>query len=292
MATLIELNLYPIKSCGGIALREASLSAAGLTSGRIYDREWMVVDAQGEFLTQREYPKMAVITPHIGDDMLELRAPRMRPLAIPLDPPDPDHAPTLQVRLWEDTVKAYDCDATTAAWFSDVLGTTCRLARFHPHAKRVADARWTGGIEAPTLFADGFSMLVIAAASLDDLNQKLTAQGRQALPMNRFRPNIVIDGVGAFEEDYAHTLHIGGAILKPVKPCPRCPIPSVDQATGTIGPDPLTILQTYRANPKVDGGITFGMNAILLQGAGQRIHVGQEIEVNFAFAMSGAHAAA
>jgi uncharacterized protein YcbX len=101
--------------------------------------------------------------------------------------------------------------------------------------------------------------------------------------MNRFRPNIVIGGVEAFEEDYAASLTMGAAVLKPVKPCPRCPIPSVDQATGEIGPDPLDILRTYRANPKVDGGITFGMNAILLEGEGQVLRVGQEVQVSIQF---------
>ena len=283
MPILTELNLYPIKSCAGIALREATLTAAGLMSDHIYDREWMVVDAQGEFLTQREHPKMALITPRIKADTLELRAPGMLRLEIPLDLVDPDHAPTLEVRVWDDTVQAYDCDDTTAAWFSNAIGVACRLVRFHPHAKRVANTKWTDGVEAPTLFSDGFPMLVISAASLDDLNRKLTAQGRDALPMNRFRPNIVINGVDAFEEDFAATFGIGSAVLKPVKPCPRCPIPSIDQTTGTIGPNPLDILQTYRANPKVDGGITFGMNTILLEGEGQVLRIGQDVDITLAF---------
>lgn len=283
MPIITELNLYPIKSCAGIALREAVLTPAGLMSEHIYDREWMVVDMQGEFLTQRAYPKMAQITPRIKADTLELRAPAMLRLEIPLDLPDPDEAPTIDVRVWNDSVKAYDCDDTTAAWFSNALGVRCRLVRFHPHAKRIVNTQWTDGVEAPTLFSDGYPILVISEASLQDLNQKLQAQGRDALPMNRFRPNLVINGVEAFEEDYAESIKAGGAILKPVKPCPRCPIPSIDQATGIIGPDPLDILQSYRANPKVDGGITFGMNAILLEGEGQILRVGQEVEVNLAF---------
>jgi uncharacterized protein YcbX len=283
MPTITQLNFYPVKSCAGIALREAVLTTAGLTSEHIYDREWMVVDLRGEFLTQREQPKLALITPRIKADTLELRAPGMLRLEIPLDLPDPDDAPTIDVRVWDDTVHAYDCDEITATWFSQAIGVPCRLVRFHPHAKRIANPEWTGGVEAPTLFADGYPMLVISAASLQDLNQKLQAQGRAALPMNRFRPNLVIDGVDAFEEDYAESITIGAATLKPVKPCARCPIPSVDQATGIIGPDPLDILQTYRANPKLDGAITFGMNAILLEGDGQLVRVGDEVDVNLAF---------
>jgi uncharacterized protein YcbX len=283
MAILTELNLYPVKSCGGIALRQATLTAAGLMSEHIYDREWMVVDAQGAFLSQRDHPKMALIKPRIKADTLELRAPGMLALEVPLDLPDPDEAPTLNVRVWNDTVKAYDCDETTATWFSNFLGLACRLVRFHPHAQRTANPKWTNGVEAPTLFSDGYPMLVISEASLADLNEKLEAQGRDALPMNRFRPNIVFSGVDAFEEDYAESFKIGGATLKPVKPCPRCPMPSVDQATGEFGPDPMDILQTYRANPKVDGGITFGMNTILIEGEGRVLRVGDEVEVNLAF---------
>lgn len=283
MPTLTELNLYPIKSCAGISLRKATVTAIGLTSEHIYDREWMVVDGDGNFLTQRDHPAMARISPRLKTGKLLLQAPGMVSLEIPLKMPDPDDAPTLNVTVWDDTLKAYDCDEATATWFSTAIGVPCRLVRFHPHAKRVANREWTGGSEVQTLFADGFPMLIISEASLDDLNQKLVAQARSPLPMNRFRPNLVIAGVGAFEEDYAASIQIGDARLKPVKPCARCPIPSVDQATGIVGPDPLDILQSYRANPKVDGGIAFGMNVILLEGENNVLEVGQDVGVEFAF---------
>jgi uncharacterized protein YcbX len=133
------------------------------------------------------------------------------------------------------------------------------------------------------MFSDGYPILVAGAASLEDLNGKLRAAGREAIPMNRFRPNLVIDGIEAFEEDYAESFEIGDAVLKPVKPCPRCPMPSVDQATGEFGPDPLDIMQSYRAKPEVDGALCFGMNSILIAGEGQRVQVGQEIAVTLAF---------
>jgi uncharacterized protein YcbX len=284
MPILTELTLYPIKSCGGISLREAVVTSAGLMSAQIYDREWMVVDERGSFLTQRECPKMALIKPRLKADTLELRAPGMLRLEIPLGMPDPaDNPATLRVKIWNDTVDAYDCDDTTATWFSNALGRPCRLVRFHPDAARSANPKWTGGVDAPTLFSDGYPMLVLSQASLDDLNEKLVAQGRDALPMDRFRPNIVIAGTGAFEEDHATAISIGGASLKPVKPCRRCPIPSIDQATGEIGPDPLDILQAYRSNPKLDGAIAFGMNAVLLAGEGERLRVGQDVAVALAF---------
>jgi uncharacterized protein YcbX len=283
MPTLSEINLYPIKSCAGIALREAVLTEAGLMSGRVHDREWMLVDEQGAFLTQRQHPKMALILPSITTDVLELRSPGLLRLELPLDPPDAAHTPTLAVSVWNDKLLAYDCGEASAAWFSNALGISCRLVRFHPDTRRSADQRWTGGVDVPTRFSDGFPVLVISEASLEDLNHKLTAQGRAALPMNRFRPNLVISGIDPFEEDFADSIQIGDAILKPVKPCPRCPVPSVDQETGAIGPDPLDILRTYRVNPKVDGGISFGMNAILLEGEGQVLRVGQKIDISLAF---------
>ncbi|HJV75492.1 MAG TPA: MOSC N-terminal beta barrel domain-containing protein [Noviherbaspirillum sp.] len=283
MPTLTELNLYPIKSCAGIALREATLTSAGLMYEHIYDREWMVVDAKGEFMTQRQYPKMAIITPRIKSDTLEVRAPGMLRLEIPLGLPAPEDERSINVRVWNDTVQAYDCDETTAAWFSNYLGVPCRLVRFHSQARRIANTSWTNGIEAPTLFSDGYPVLVISDASLTDLNNRLKAQGREVLPMSRFRPNVVINGVEAFEEDYAESIAIGNARLKPVKPCARCPVPSIDQITGEFGPDPLDILRTYRANPKLDGGITFGMNAIVLEGDGQVLRVGQDVDMQLAF---------
>lgn len=283
MPILTELNLYPIKSCAGISLRQATLTTAGLMVEQIYDREWMVVGPDGVFLSQREYPRLALITPRIKADTLELRAPGMLRLEVPLGLPAPEEEKIVQVRVWNDTVPAYDCDEITAAWFTNFVGTPCRLVRFHAKAKRLASDKWTGGAEAPTLFADAFPLLVISEGSLADLNGKLAAQGREALPMNRFRPNIVIGGVDAFEEDVAGSIRLGGARVKPVKPCTRCSIPSVDQSTGQTGPDPLDILQGYRASPKLDGAVTFGMNAIVLEGEGEVLRVGQEAVIDLAF---------
>jgi uncharacterized protein YcbX len=283
MPILSEIILYPIKSCGGISLREVTVTATGLMTGQIYDREWMVVDANGVGLTQREHPRMALITPTLKADTLELRAPGMLRLEIPLGLADPAHAATLTTHIGEETLQAYDCDDLTAEWFTRAIGVPCRLARFHADVERAVSTQWTDGVAATTMFSDGYPILVAGAASLEDLNGKLRAAGREALPMNRFRPNLVIDGVEAFEEDYAESFEIGEVGLKPVKPCPRCPMPSVDQATGEFGPDPLDIMQSYRAKPELDGALCFGMNSILIAGEGQRVQVGQEIAVTLAF---------
>lgn len=283
MAVLSEIVLYPIKSCAGMSVLQATLTAAGLSVESIYDREWMVVDLEGRYLTQREYPRMATIKPRLRSDTLELRAPGMLRLEIPLGLPDPEDERTMEVSLWDDKLLAYDCDEVTATWFSNAVGAPCRLVRFHPNATRFASAKWTGGLEVPTLFSDGYPVLVTGAASLEDLNDKLRAAGRAALPMNRFRPNLVIEGLDAFEEDYVEVFVLGEAELKPVKPCPRCPIPSVDQESGEVGPDPLDILRTYRTKPALDGAICFGMNCIVTQGEGEQLVVGQELGVRLAF---------
>ncbi len=283
MPTLSALTLYPIKSCAGIALTQAEVTQYGLAYGGVRDREWMAVDPEGNLLTQREHPAMALIVPRIVGDMLELRAPQLPVLRLPIDSASLAHAATMDVRVWDDVVPAWDCGFDAAEWFSRAVGTPCRLARFHAQGRRLASNKWTGAREVPTLFSDGFPMLVISEASLADLNHRLAAQGRAALPMNRFRPNLVIDGIEAYEEDYAATIRLGAACLQPVKPCARCPMPSIDQETGRFGPDPLDILQTYRANPLVDGGLTFGMNAILIEGEHTLVRVGQDAEVEFAF---------
>ena len=283
MAILSELIFYPVKSCAGISVREATLTSAGLAVDAVYDREWMVIGEDGQFLTQREHPRMALISPRLKSDTLELRAPGMLRLEIALGLPDPADEVTREVTLWDDTVLAYDCDEVTATWFSKALGMPCRLVRFHPGASRFASAKWTAGVKAPTLFSDGYPVLVIGSASLADLNDRLVAADREPIPMNRFRPNIVIDGIEAFEEDFADNFTLGEARLKPVKPCPRCPIPAIDQATGLAGPDPLDILGAYRAKPALDGAICFGMNSIVTEGDGQRVYVGQAITMTLAF---------
>ena len=286
MAILSDIILYPIKSCAGIHLQEAVLTHSGLMSEHVFDREWMVVDLQGRFLTQREHPRMALIVPSIKATTLELRAPGMLRLEIALGLPHPQLAPMLEVQVWDDTVRAYDCDEITATWFSNAIGVPCRLVRFHPDVVRATSTEWangTDGVAASTMFADGYPVLIAGTASLDDVNDKLRAAGREALPMNRFRPNLVIGDIGAFEEDYAEFLQFGATTLKPVKPCSRCPIPSVDQATGVPGPDPLDVMHGYRAKPELDGAICFGMNAIVTDGGDERIVVGQDIGFELAF---------
>lgn len=281
MTTLSDIIFYPVKSCAGISVQQALLTESGLEVDGVSDREWMVVTDDGQFLTQREYPRLALVTPRLRGAVLELTAPGQAPLHI-----DIGQAGTVlarAVQIWDDNVLAEDCGITVAAWFAQAIGAPCRLVRFSAGARRLTGTRWTGGVAAPTRFADGYPVLVIGAASLADLNDKLGAAGRPALPMNRFRPNLVIDGLGPFEEDYVDSFELGAARLKPVKPCPRCPIPSVDQATGVPGADPLDILQAYRRKPQLDDAVCFGMNCIVTAGAGERLVVGQQIGATLVF---------
>lgn len=280
MATISRLVLYPIKSCAGIDVDAATLTVEGLSAHGVHDREWMLVTAGGQFLTQREHPRMALVAPHVRGGALEVGAPGMAPLRLPLAPA-PAHQ--CRVQVWDDMLDADDCGDAAAAWFSQALGVACRLVRFRAGVTRPTSTRWTGGAPAATRFADAYPVLLIGSASLGDLNEKLAAAGRAPLPMDRFRPNVVVDGIAAFEEDYVASFVAGAAALKPVKPCARCPIPSVDQATGERGPDPLDILQGYRAKPQLDGAACFGMNCIVSAGAGNMLALGQALEVELAF---------
>lgn len=273
------LNVYPIKSCAGVSLRESLLIETGLE----FDRAWMVVDTEGRFVTQRELSRMALITPTLKHTEVVLRAPGMLALHLAIDAVE---APT-RVTVWNDEVAAYDMGDLAAQWFSDFLGQKLRLVRFDPEQKRLSNRKWTGDIEAENAFGDGFPVLVASEASLADLNQRLAAQGKPEITMARFRPNLVLSGLEAYEEDHLDEIAFetpeGPVRLKLVKPCARCPIPNVDPQTGERGHEPLDTLTTYRANPIVDGGITFGMNAVIVQGIECGLRVGDTGTASYRF---------
>ncbi|MDP1533743.1 MAG: MOSC N-terminal beta barrel domain-containing protein [Rubrivivax sp.] len=265
------LYLHPIKSCGAIAVGESLMIETGLE----FDRAWMVVDPAGDMLTQRELPRLALISGSFKGDDLVLRAPGMLALHIALGRVE---APT-RVRVWDDEVKAFEMGPLAAQWFSDFLGRPARLVRFDPGQRRLSSREWTADVEAENAFADGFPLLLLSSASLADLNSRLTAKGVAPVTMQRFRPNLVLDGLQAFEEDFVDEVHIttaeGLVRLKLVKPCVRCTIPDVDPATGQAGHEPGDTLSGFRANARMGGGITFGMNAVLLEGTDRMLKVGQ-----------------
>ena len=278
-ARLAQLFVYPIKSCAGIAVQEAVVTDMGLE----WDRNWMVVDDQWEFVSQRELPRMALVQPKLRVSDMVLRAPGMLALHVALDAVEKP----VRARVWSDEVDAFDMGDTAAQWFSDFLGQKLRLVRFDPDFRRVCDRQWTPGQEAITQFADGFPILVASEASLAGLNARLVAKGQEPVSMVRFRPNVVVDGVEAHDEDRLDALQIdaddGPVTLKPVKPCARCPIPNVDPLTALSSPDVGDALQAYRQDDRVNGAVTFGMNALVVEGAERVLRVGQAVSGNYVF---------
>jgi len=284
-STVTALYVYPVKSCAGVRVEEAVMLETGLE----FDRAWMVVDDKGEFLTQRELPRMALIQPLLKYYEMVLRAPGMLALHVKLDEVE---AP-VRVSIWSDEVAAFDMGSVAAQWFSDYLGTPARLVRFDPDYKRVCSSKWTDRTVALNQFSDAFPVLVISEASLTHLNSKLVASGSLAVSMSRFRPNIVLgpsnDSVAQtpHDEDRVNVLHIsteqGKLMLKPVKPCIRCPIPDIDPVTALSSLEVGTALQSYRSDPQLGGAVTFGMNAVVLEGFEQTLRPGQLVTANYRF---------
>jgi uncharacterized protein YcbX len=280
-ARIARLFVYPVKSCAGVELQDALLTETGFD----LDRAWMVVDSQGQYVTQRELPRMALIKPTLKVHEVVLRAPGMLALHLGIDTVEEP----LQVTIWDDTVPAFDMGAIAAQWFSDFLGQPgLRLVRFDPEFDRPSNRKWTGDETALNQFSDGFPLLVASTASLAQLNQRLQAAGHAAVGIERFRPNIVLDGIEAHDEDRIGEMQVetadGAARLRMVKPCARCPIPNIDPATGVSDPVVNDMLQGYRRNDLVGGAVTFAMNAIVLEGFGSTLRVGQAVTANWKFA--------
>ena len=257
------LYRYPVKSCGRASLPSATVGPRGIVG----DRQWMVVDDTGEFLTQREHHRMSLVRPHLTDDgLLELNAPGMPPLTVT---PAIRHD-RVDVSIWSDRCVAIDEGPTVAEWLSAFLDVRCRLVRFPDDATRRVDPEYAGPND-QVGFADGFSFLLASCASLDDLNHRLASP----LPMNRFRPNIVVSGGEPFEEDRWKSIRIDGIAFAVVKPCARCVTTTVDQQTGEASREPLRTLATFRNVP--GRGVMFGQNLIHDQSG--VLHVGAEVTV-------------
>ena len=253
---------YPIKSCRGTSLDEATVGPSGIVG----DRQWMVVDADGNFLSQRELARMALIVPRLSSDALEVEAPNMGPLRIAIGA-DGDRR---DVTIWDDRCSATDQGDDAAQWFSEFLDTPSRLVRMPDDELRPVDPTYAGPNDRVG-FADGFSLLLTSNASLDDLNRRLEAP----LPMNRFRPNIVVDGVVPFEEDTWHYIRVDGITFTVAKPCARCAITTTDQKTAARAKEPLRTLATFRNVP--GRGVMFGQN--LIHDRGGVLHVGSIVEI-------------
>ena len=234
---LSALTIYPIKSARGIALTESQVDGFGLR----HDRRWMVVDDSGQFLSQRSHSRLALVVPSIRGDKLRVDGPGMPTLEVSLYP---SAAVATSVAVWDDVCLASWVGESAADWFFDFLGCPCSLVHMAENAVRPRVS-----------FADGFPFLLISEESLADLNRRLA----EPLPMNRFRPNLVVAGGAPYDEDYWTHFEIGGIRLRVVKPCGRCVVTTTDQTTGERGREPLRTLATYR---KRDGEVMFGQNVV------------------------------
>ncbi len=241
------LYIYPIKSCRGIRLSTAQAEPRGFR----FDRRWMLVTDDGMFMTQRKYHRMALIDVSLDPRHLVVNAPKMTPLLLPLSGTADS---TLTVQIWADIVTATTVNKEADEWFSDFLGRRVRLITMPEDTRRPVKAKYAIG-ENSVSFADAFPYLLISQASLDDLNRRLPTP----VPMNRFRPNIVIEGCGPYEEDQMRVLLINGVTLHIAKPCSRCVLTTVDQDTGEVGEEPLKTLTAYRS---YDNHVYFGQNLI------------------------------
>jgi uncharacterized protein YcbX len=266
MAVIRELNVYPIKSGRAVPKEQARLAATGFE----WDRHWMAASPEGVFMSQRTQPRLALVEPEIGADELTLRAPGQSALHVPLRP----EGPTQSARVWKDNISALDHGDAAARWLTQAVGSPARLLRLSPVLDRHADADFAGTVSAPVSFADGFPLLVCNVASLEQLNARMP----QPIPMERFRPNLVLEGLEPFEEDRIAELHFGDVILRLVKPCTRCVITSTDQRTGERSTNPLPVLRAFRFN-KTLMGVTFGENAVIVSGVRELLRRGATCSV-------------
>jgi uncharacterized protein YcbX len=239
----------------------------------------MVVDEHGAFVTQRGHPRLALVRAAVANGVLTLGADGAGGVELPQRMPA---GAAREVTVWRSKVRGIDQGDAPARWMSAWLGANVRLVRFDDTTRRICNPDYAGNSGAHTLFADGYPLLVIGQASLDDLNARLAAKGRAPLPMDRFRPNVVVAGLDAFDEDHVDTLSAAGVTLKLVKPCTRCKVTTTDQSTAKVGVEPLATLSTYRRDARL-AAVVFGVNAIVARGAGGTLAMGDTVTVAYRF---------
>ena len=262
MIAVSGLFIYPVKSCGRIAVEQAVVGATGFE----FDRRWMVVGDDRRFLSQRESPRLAMVQARLEDDRLVLETPELPPLEIVLEG---GTKPVGRVQVWDDECEIVDEGREAAKWFAGLLGHPAHLVRMVDD-----DARPLGSSSAQPgdrlSFADGFPFHLVSHGSLEALNRQLSLP----VSIDRFRANIVVDGCEPHAEDGWHRVRIGEMIFRIAKPCARCAVTTVDQTTGERGREPLRTLSTYRT---VDGQVLFGQN-LVHEGRGV-VRVGDPVEV-------------
>lgn len=258
---LSELNIYPVKSLAGTSLNHSIVDGFGLQN----DRRWMLVDNQGKMLTQRKLARMCLIRPQITAQGIRLSASGMPDMELSIT----HLTDSCKAQVWDDVCNAYDAGDQAAQWLSDFLAIDCRLTYFPDDEVRQLDQDYAQADD-KTAFSDGFPLLLISQASLDDLNSRLETP----ITMSRFRPNLVITGSDAFEEDQWQRIRIGDMTFRLVKPCSRCSIPTIDPSNAEKSKEPIATLSQYR---KRDNKVYFGQNAIA-DGTGE-LSVGMPVKV-------------
>jgi uncharacterized protein len=262
-----RLFIYPVKSAAGIECESVELSPQGFR----HDREWMIVDPAGRFITQREEGRLALVSTALDDGGLRLSIPSGQGVRVATD----HGGEQVSVQVWNSPCQALDAGPEAAQLLSDFLGRPLRLVRFDASQPRFADARWTAGLAVSTFFSDGYPLLVLSQASIDDL----AARAGSSLPVQRFRPNILLEGVPAYAEDAASLLESGEVRLQLTKPCARCAITTIDQQTGArTGDEPLATLKAYRYDKELRG-VVFGRNAYALAGVGSTLARGAQASI-------------
>lgn len=260
---LSGIYIYPVKSLGGIALQEATIQERGLQ----YDRRWMLVDQHNHFMTQRKIHRMALIKVKLAKDKLLVSMPSMPDLAVPFVPQTEE---SVVVTVWEDVCRGIIVSRQANEWFSEALQMPCKLVYMPDDSIRPVDFRYARNNEFVS-FADAYPFLLIGEASLEDLNSRLD----KAVPMNRFRPNLVVNTSIAFEEDNWRSIRIGEALFHLVKPCARCVLTTIDQQTGVAGKEPLRTLSAYRT---INNKVLFGQNAVSVS-AGLSVKLGDKVQI-------------
>jgi uncharacterized protein YcbX len=246
--TLTQINIYPVKSLGGILLQSSRVDERGLK----YDRRWMIVDENNQFITQRKYPQMSLLQPEIKESLLIInhKQNKVTPLTISLSPYNEEE---INVQIWKDNIPAIKYNSDVNEWFTKAIGLRCSLVHMPDTTKRKVNSKYIDN--QIVSFADGYPFLIIGEESLVDLNNRL----KDPLPVNRFRPNLVFSGGEPFDEDGWMRFKIGGVEFRSIKPCSRCVVTTVDQNTSNKSKEPLKTLSQYR---EVNGKVMFGMNLV------------------------------
>ena len=282
--TVQALYQFPIKGAAGNLLMQSVITEVGLQ----YDRQWLFVDEMGRFMTQRQIPHLVWVNAQPSSAGLLLNAPNQTALFVPWAQPDGHN--TVSIQIWHDVVTAIDCGDTAAQWitqFLEIPGKSFRLVQAHAGSARLADLTNTTLAPAPNLFSDGYGVNILSESSILTLNDRLNQGGFEPIDALRFRPNIVIAGLEPHEEDFIQRLTVhsasGPIVIDMVKPCTRCAVPNIDPFTAISSPEVNDTLAVYRQLASMNHAICFAMNAVITQGVGAVIHVGDRFEAQLGF---------